>query len=58
MLKSRRCAPEGKIRIEARNLSARFEWLFLNTELKTQAVVDPEEDNQLSRAVQVLKAMF
>ena len=30
----------------------------LNAELKTQAVVDPEEDNQLSRAVQVLKAMF
>ena len=27
----------------------------LNEELKTQAVVKPEEDNQLQKAVQVLK---
>ena len=30
----------------------------LSAELKTQAVVDPEEDNQLSRAAEVLKEMF
>ena len=30
----------------------------LSAELKTQAVVEPEEDNQLSRAAEVLKEMF
>ena len=28
----------------------------LNDELKTKAVIEPEEDNQLQRAVEVLKS--